>query len=816
MSLIDKKDFVMKKIHLICNAHLDPIWQWEWEEGASAALSTFQSAANLAKKHDYIFCHNEVTLYRYTQEFAPELFKEIQAEVKQGRWHIMGGWYLQPDCLLPVGEGFVRQIQEGKRYFKKEFGVWPTTAVNFDPFGHSRGLVQIIKKCGQDSYLFMRPYGKYFAYCQEKLPSEIFTWVGYDGSTIKACRTTSYSSNLGHAREKIEEDMSLRKEEDISLSTWGVGNHGGGPSDKDLYDIEALQKESPIPVVHSTPEAFFAEVEPKEKFAGSLISCMVGCYTSMVGMKQAYRELERQLFFSEKIASAAYLDGKMDYPTERFESAVDDLLNVEFHDILPGTMIQAGEKNGMTFVQHGLHDLNQIRAKAFFALIQGQKPAEANTYPIFVFNPKANDAEQLVECDLSVLRDDVSAPWATRLIVKDEDGNVLPSQNIKESSNLALNWRKKVVFLAHLKPLGITRFTACAAPNPEPVYPLDQDIVFDNGEKKVVISAKTGLIESYQIRGQEMANGALFQPKAYRDYADPWGMNYDHVGEEPHPFSFLAKPDGVFAGLHGLEVIEDGEVYLGAEAFFAAGLTRMRIGYKLYKKGTRVDVDVTLFPAEINQAYKVALPLKGDHFGGEQVFGYEELFQDGRECVAHDYLALEEEGGRCLAILTPDSYGSSYHNGEIALTLLRTATYCAHPISKERPLLRSNIFIEKIDQGERHFRFSLLEASEGELKAKADLFAEAPFALNVFPTIDHVRGNEVPVRLSNPEINLVTLKKSLEKDGMVLRLQNCSKTTKKCRVQVGKNEREVTFTPYEVKTILSTEQGIEESPEMLI
>jgi alpha-mannosidase len=610
--------------------------------------------------------------------------------------------------------------------------------------------------------------------------------------------------------------MSLRKEEEISLSTWGVGNHGGGPSDKDLSDIEALQKTSPIPVIHSTPEAFFAEVDPQEKFAGSLISCMVGCYTSMVGMKQAYRELERQLLFSEKIASVAYLDGKMEYPMERFESAVEDMLNVEFHDILPGTMIQAGERNGMTFVQHGLHDLNQIRAKAFFALIQGEKPAEANTYPIFVFNPKANEAEQLVECDLSILRDDVSAPWATRLIIQDEAGHVLPSQNIKESSNLALNWRKKVVFLAPLKPLGITRFTASAAPNQAPDYPLDQDIVFENADKKVIISAKTGLIESYKLQGKEMANGSLFQPLAYQDYADPWGMNYDHVGEKPHPFRFLSKPDGVFAGLHGLEVIEDGDVYLGAEAFFGDGLTRLRIGYKIYKKGPRIDVDVTLFPGEINQAYKLALPLKGNHYGGEQVFGYEELYQDGRECVAHDYVALQEGEGRYLEILTPDSYGSSYQKGEIALTLLRTATYCAHPISKERPLLRSNIFIEKIDQGEHHFRFALAPAQEGELKEKADLFAERPFALNVFPTIDEARGKEIPLVLSNPEINLVAFKKGLERTGMILRLQNCSSAKKTCQVRVGESEKEFTFAPYEVKTLLYTSARLEECGEMII
>lgn len=109
----------MKRLHLICNAHLDPIWQWEWEEGAAAALSTFQSAANLAEKYDYIFCHNEVNLYKYTEKYAPALFAQIQKLVKQGKWHIMGGWYLQPDCLMPSGEGMLRQIREGELYFKE-------------------------------------------------------------------------------------------------------------------------------------------------------------------------------------------------------------------------------------------------------------------------------------------------------------------------------------------------------------------------------------------------------------------------------------------------------------------------------------------------------------------------------------------------------------------------------------------------------------------------------------------------------------------------------------------------------------------------
>ena len=189
----------MKKLHLISNAHLDPIWQWEWEEGAAAAMSTFRCAARFCREFDgYIFCHNESLIYRWVEEYEPALFTEIQELVKLGKWHIMGGWHVQPDCNLPSGEGFARQITEGRRYFAEKFGKEPTTAINFDPFGHTRGLVQIMAKSGYDSYLFCRPDPGNCA-----LPAETFTWVGYDGSTVTGQRaaeghTPSFRQSCHH------------------------------------------------------------------------------------------------------------------------------------------------------------------------------------------------------------------------------------------------------------------------------------------------------------------------------------------------------------------------------------------------------------------------------------------------------------------------------------------------------------------------------------------------------------------------------------------------------------------------------------------
>ena len=202
---------MIEKLFLICNAHLDPVWQWEWEEGAAEALSTFRIAAKFCEEYDgFVFCHNEALLYQWVEAYEPELFTRIQKLVKQKKWHIMGGWYLQPDCNMPSGEGFVRQILTGKKYFLEKFGVSPSTAVNVDPFGHSRGLVQIMKKCGYNGYLFMRP-GDGDRYI--KLPADEFKWIGYDASEIIAVRIDgSYNSSRGCAAKKVRviEDGEVR------------------------------------------------------------------------------------------------------------------------------------------------------------------------------------------------------------------------------------------------------------------------------------------------------------------------------------------------------------------------------------------------------------------------------------------------------------------------------------------------------------------------------------------------------------------------------------------------------------------------------
>ncbi len=58
------------------------------------------------------------------EEKYPDLFHEIQQRVKEGRWEIVGGMWVEPDLNMPAGESLVRQMLMGKRYFQQTNSAW--------------------------------------------------------------------------------------------------------------------------------------------------------------------------------------------------------------------------------------------------------------------------------------------------------------------------------------------------------------------------------------------------------------------------------------------------------------------------------------------------------------------------------------------------------------------------------------------------------------------------------------------------------------------------------------------------------------------
>ena len=802
----------MKEVHLICNAHIDPIWQWDWQEGVSAVLSTFQSAVNLAEEFDYVFCHNEVTVYKYVEEYAPALFERIKELVTQGKWHIMGGWYLQPDCNMPSGESFVRQIMEGKRYFKEKFGVEPTTAINFDPFGHTVGLVQIIKKCGQDSYMFMRPYR-----WDTALPSEQFIWRGLDGSEIKANRTGAYNSALGKSAEQIKEKADVQPQ-DVICVLWGVGNHGGGPSRLDLANIDEMKKTSDDKYIHSTPEAFFAKIQPTEVVDTSLRISMPGCYTSMGKIKKKHAYLESELSITEKMLTAALACGALkSYPEEKIHEIVEDLLNAEFHDVLPGTCIQCGEENGIKLLDHGLLEVERLKTKAYFALSAAEQPSREGEYPIVVFNPYLYPLKANVECEFSLADQNWDEVNVSAFRIVDEQGKAVPFQVVKEESNLTLDWRKRVIFEAELLPMQLNRYGLYVEFKPVEKKETKNCFVFDDGRKRVEIDEKTGLLKCYAIDGVEYVKDG-FQPVMFDDNPDPWAMSGDQrrrVGFNEQPFTLSQKPSGVFEGLKSVQVIEDGEIYLGIEAFFEKENTRARVGYKIYKNNDYVDVDVTVFLGDVDKFVKLKIPVcQEGKLVGQTAFGTEPLYMDARENVAQRFVAMEY-GDKCLAVMNTHTYGSHYENGALYLSLVRGVSYCAHPIV-ERPILPTDRFVKKVDQGENAYSFRLSVVDRNKLERETQEFTQKPYALNIFPTKATMEKKVFAAKLEDETVSLVTMKKADGRDAVIFRLFNNTEKSVDTALCVEGVRLPLHFGKFEVKTVLYENGALTESDILLI
>ena len=804
-----------KKRHLICNAHIDPIWQWDWPEGVSATLSTFYTAARLCEKFDYIFCHNEVTVYKYIEKYAPELFDKIRELVRAGKWHVMGGWYLQPDCNMPSGESFVRQIREGERYFREKFGVRPTTAINFDPFGHTVGLVQIIKKCGQDSYIFMRPYRSECA-----LPSEQFIWKGLDGSEIKAARTPGgYNTALGRGAEAIR-NKALAQDFKVGFCLWGVGNHGGGPSEKDLADIEReLLADGEIEYLHSTPEAFFSEIEPTAVFDSSLHISMPGCYTSMYRVKKLHAQLENEISMAEKMASVAYMTGALkEYPEKELQSAVDALLNAQIHDVHPGTSVQCGEDAGLRFLNHGMLEAERVKIGAYFALSSAQQPAGDGEYPIVIFNPHPYPIRDNVECEFMLADQNWNEESVSRIRIVDEKGRTVPYQLIKEESNLNLDWRKRIIFEADLTPMSLTRYSAYVDFVPAQTDKKASSFVFDNGRKHVEIDPDTGLLTSYRIDGTEYI-GQGFGLCSFDDNADPWAMGsgqLTRLGTNERAFSPERDPSGVFDGMKQVQIVEDGDVYLGIEAFFVCDNTRARILYKIYKNNDDIDIDVSLFMADVNRMIKLKLPvaISGEVIG-QTAFGTNTLFSDGRENVAHRFVAVDS-ADTCVALLNRGVYGSHYENGSIYMSLLRGVTYCAHPI-RDRQLIPDDRFTKKIDQGENNYSFRLTAVKREQLERKTAEFVQSPYALNIFPIPSEHHGDASPeIELEGDIISMPTVKKAYGTDEVIFRLQNNTPSPVSSCIKVKDVSLPLSFGKYEVKTVVYENGTLREEYELLV
>ncbi len=665
----------MKKpcIHLICNAHLDPVWQWRWEEGCCETISTFRTAVEMLDTHDaLIFNHNESLLYQWVERYDPSLFDAIRRLVKAGRWSISGGWHLQPDANLPGLESFFRHIAEGRRYFLERFGVRPAVAYNFDSFGHAGGLPQILRLFGYKMYIHMRPRPE-----ELTLPSHLYRWRGVDGSEILALRIPVgfYHTERDNIEERLEEGVSLALELECDVPVfWGLGDHGGGATREDLEKIDAfIRKEKRVSILHSTPDKLYEALKDHGARApvveGDLQRVFTGCYTSLSRIKQRARRSLSGLVQTEALCTAAWWILGTEYPEEELEEAWKDHLFNDFHDILPGTCTEPAEQDALDLYGRASETFRRARLSAATAMNQGQGIASRAALPLTILNSNPALTRVPVEAEfMADYRPFWQGPRHMRLF-KLAGGEITCQEEQPESLLPFNDWRRKVCFMADLPGLGAARFRleAVEGHRQKAAAPSLADCEIDPA---------SGLIR--QIRtpsGDACLTGPLFQPIVVEDRGDSWGTGCGSYREEA----------GIFEPVEGsVRVIEEGPVRTITESVHRYGASRLIVHVMTYAEWPIIEVRMRFQWNEAHKRLKLAIPtvFEGGPLLCEIPGGIIERPGDGQEHVHGRWWMLGppgqpgDEPPMALGVVHSGQHGLDYQNGEVRLSVLRSAAYC--------------------------------------------------------------------------------------------------------------------------------------------
>lgn len=799
------------RLHLICNAHLDPVWQWRWQEGCAETISTFRTAAHLLREHaQLIFNHNEAILYRWVQRYDPALFREIQKLVEEGRWCISGGWYLQPDLNLPGTESLIRHILEGKNFFKEFFGAEPKVAYNFDSFGHSGGLPQILHLAGYKMYIHLRPQHPDLV-----LPADLYRWRGVDGSEVLGYRIAVglYHTERDNLEQRLREgtELALKLNRDVPVF-WGLGNHGGGATREDLAKIDDfIHRENRVEILHSTPERFYEAVKEAGRDAplveGELQRVFTGCYTSLSRIKRRAQHNLHRLVQTEALCAAAWWLVGAEYPGAMLAETWRDHLFNDFHDILPGSCTEPAEQDALDLYGRAAENLRRLRLEAAMAFNRGAARPAAIPLTVMNANPACARVPVEVECMF-----DYRPPWSGRwhLRVFDAAGKEIPSQTEQPEALLPFHdWRRKMVFYAELPGVGAANYFIERFQGEQNNVPEEPALAhrFDPG---------SGLISELDAgEGRQCLAGLLLQPLVVNDEGDAWGT--DQWSYQEIVGKFELEPGS-------WQILQQGPIRTITEAVFAYQRSRIVIHTLVYSHWPTLEFRLRIHWNEERKRLKLAVPtcFKTDSILCEVPGGIIRRPADGQEHVHGRWCLLRGKmNGRdtALAVVNNGQQGLDFLDGEIRLSVLRSAAYCHEQGLK----LAKYPYRKYMDQGVHDIRL-LVTAGDAEtvrqtvsglaewLNAPPPALAHLPagsFESNPVASTPSLGGGKELLSLTPSNIRLLACKRSGDGEALILRLQETGGWRTRTRLQFQRPELKINLTlrPLEIKTLRVEKSG---------
>ena len=333
--------------HCVAHAHIDMDWLWGIHETVDLTLSTFRTMLDMMDEYPgFTFSQSQCAVYRMAQYYDPALFRRIKQRFQEGRWEFAGSTWVELDKNMPNLESMARHILYTKQFLNRTFDMpFEDVDMDFHPdtFGHSACIPEILNAGGI----------KYFYHCRGLDGEYLYRWRSDSGAEVLAlneplwyndqirpmylCQVPKFCTKYG-----IRDMMKI----------YGVGDHGGGPTRKDIEMILDMQTWPVAPTMFfSTYKRYFESIAPyKDNFpllTGELGPTFTGCYTSQSKVKLANRIGEDRLFLAEGLTAFAVLKTGMEDFNTQFEMAWEKILFNQFHDILPGTNVPESRDHAM-------------------------------------------------------------------------------------------------------------------------------------------------------------------------------------------------------------------------------------------------------------------------------------------------------------------------------------------------------------------------------------------------------------------------------------------------------------------------------------
>jgi alpha-mannosidase len=393
------------QIDLLGHAHLDMAWLWPIAETWEAAERTFKSVLGLQRDFpEMVFCHTTPLLYEWLEHNRPELFQPIQVAIAAGQWEAIGGMWVEPELNLLDCESIVRHILYGQRYYQRKFGQTSRVAWLPDTFGFCAQLPQLLKQGGMDYFVTQKLRWN----DTNRYPHEIFRWRSPDGSEVMSLM----SAPIGEGIDPIKLsdycwEWQQRTGDRRPLWLPGMGDHGGGPT-RDMLHIARRWQTSPLfpKMEFTTAEAYLDRLESANSdtpiHTGDLyLELHRGCYTAHGDQKAYNRDGQNALYCAELWNTIAQMQLDRPYPQAKLETAWKQVLLNQFHDILPGSSINAVYQDANPAWQRAIHTAKTLTNQALQALaaqVSRPAPPSPNAVPIIVFNPLNWERSAIVRC----------------------------------------------------------------------------------------------------------------------------------------------------------------------------------------------------------------------------------------------------------------------------------------------------------------------------------------------------------------------------------------------------------------------------------